>query len=184
MFQVLILMIYGYFHMLLWYKRDVSKNTVSKQNIRAAKTTLLIMCTCTCGWLPAVINHLAICLENCSFKYEDVSKDTLFVLHSVSYVLIILKSTSNPLIFAMRQQNIKMALAKLCYRIRYCRCRDPPMGITNGTKKLSKYSFRATTSTTSNVKDIEKFSLLQDTTEPKTKKDAKVLTENKTNSSR
>ena len=152
--------------MLLWYKRDVSKNTVSKQNIRAAKTTLLIMCTCTCGWLPAVINHLVICLENCSFKLEDVSADTLFALHSVSYILIILKSTSNPLIFAMRQKNIKTALAKLCYRIRHCQ-KDPPMGnSSNGTKKLSKYSFRATTSTTSNAKDIEKFSLLQNTKKP------------------
>ena len=39
----LILLIYTYFHILLWHKRDVTKSTVSKQNIRAAKTTLLIM---------------------------------------------------------------------------------------------------------------------------------------------
>merc|ERR1711981_1093412 len=39
----LIFIIYGYFHILLWYKRDITKSTVSMQNIRAAKTTLLIM---------------------------------------------------------------------------------------------------------------------------------------------
>ena len=39
----LILLIYAYFHILLWHKRDITKSTVSKQNIRAAKTTLLIM---------------------------------------------------------------------------------------------------------------------------------------------
>ena len=46
--NALILIIYVYFHILLWYKRDISKSTVSRQNIRAAKTTLLIMVPFMC----------------------------------------------------------------------------------------------------------------------------------------
>ena len=89
----LIFIIYGYFHILLWYKRDITKSTVSKQNIRAAKTTLLIMFTCTCGWLPAVVNHLIICEDDvrCPYQIQDFSIETLVIMHSISYVLVIMK---------------------------------------------------------------------------------------------
>ena len=118
---LLILVIYGYFHYLLWVKRDVSKSTVSRQNIKAAKTTLLIMFTCTCGWLPAVVNHLLICNQGCRYQSQDFQPNTLFLMHSISYVLVIFKSFSNPMIFAVRQKNIRQALKRLAFFVRHCR---------------------------------------------------------------
>jgi hypothetical protein len=117
----LILAIYAYFHILLWNKRDISKSTVSKQNIRAAKTTFLIMFTCTAGWLPATVNHLLICENGCQYRNEDFSFNTIFVLHAISYVLIILKSFTNPLIFAVRQKNIREAVKRLIFFLRHCK---------------------------------------------------------------
>ena len=64
----LILILYGHFHVILW-RRDVTKNSISRQNVRAARITFLIMLTCTLGWLPAVVNHLLICNEGCRYEY-------------------------------------------------------------------------------------------------------------------
>ncbi len=97
---------------------------VSKQNVRAAKTTILIMFTCTAGWLPAVVNHLLICEEGCRYVPQDFSINTTFIMHAVSYVLIILKSFSNPLIFALRQKNIREAMARLFVFLRHCDRRE------------------------------------------------------------
>ena len=55
----------------------------SRQNIRAARITFLIMLTCTLGWLPAVINHLLICSKGCRYKPSDFSQQTLFIMHAV-----------------------------------------------------------------------------------------------------
>ena len=118
------MVIYALFHTLLWVKRDISKSSISKQNIKAAKTTLIIMLTCTIGWLPAVFTHLLICLEGCQYQLQNFSPHTLFIISSISYSLLILKSFSNPMIFAMRQQNIREALKRLLHYIRYCQDTD------------------------------------------------------------
>ena len=78
------------------------------------------MFTCTVGWLPAVVNHLLICLEGCRLRPQDISPETTFIVHAVSYVLIILKSFTNPLIFALRQQNIRGSIKRLLLAIRHC----------------------------------------------------------------
>ena len=109
----IILLLYLRFHTLLWRRRDVSKSSISRQNIRAARVTFLIILTCTCGWLPAVVNHLIVCESGCRYKPRDFSADHLFIMHAVGYVLVILKSFSNPLIFAFRQSNIQQALIRL-----------------------------------------------------------------------
>jgi hypothetical protein len=115
-----ILVLYIYFHSLLWRRRDISKSSVSRQNIRAARITFLIMLTCTCGWIPAVVNHLLICSNGCRYRPSDFSANTLFIMHAVGYVLVILKSFTNPLIFAFRQSNIQRALVRLARLVFYC----------------------------------------------------------------
>ena len=118
-----ILVLYLHFHCLLWRRRDVSRSSsVSRQNIRAARVTFLIMLTCTLGWLPAVTNHLLICEDGCRYSASDFSHSTLFVVHAVGYVLVILKSFTNPLIFAFRQSNIQHALIRLVCRFCCCCC--------------------------------------------------------------
>ena len=116
----LIMGIYVLFHWVLWMKRDISKSSISKQNIKAAQTTLIIMFTCTIGWLPAVFTHLLICLEGCQYELQSFSPDTMFTISSICYSLLIFKSFSNPMIFAIRQHNIREALKRLLHYIRYC----------------------------------------------------------------
>lgn len=118
---LLIMIIYALFHSILWGKRDIRQSAISKQNIKAAKTTLMILFTCTAGWLPAVTCHLLICEDNCKFKYQDFSITKILLMHSVSYILMVLKSFSNPLIFAIRQKNIRNALKSLFYCIKHCK---------------------------------------------------------------
>ena len=101
-------------------KRDVSKSSISQQNIKAAKTTLIIMLTCTLGWLPAVFTHLLICMEGCAYQLQSFSIESMFIITSISYSLLIFKSFSNPMIFAIRQRNIREALKRLLHYIRYC----------------------------------------------------------------
>jgi hypothetical protein len=60
------------------------------------------MATCTIGWIPAVANFLLICPEDCRYKPNDFSHQALFAMHAVGYVLVIMKSFANPLIFALR----------------------------------------------------------------------------------
>ena len=79
-------------------------------SFRAARITLLIISTCTVGWIPAVVNFLLVCPSDCKYKPSDLSAETLFAMHAVGYVLVILKSLANPLIFALRQTHIKAAL--------------------------------------------------------------------------
>ena len=78
-----------------------------------------------CGWLPAVVNHLLVCNEGCRYHPKDFSPQTLFLICSIGYVLVILKSFTNPLIFAIRQKNIQEALKRFIYIIRYCK--DKPI---------------------------------------------------------
>ena len=77
---------------------------------RAARITFLIISTCTVGWIPAVVNFLLVCPSDCEYKPSDLSAETLFAMHAVGYVLVILKSLANPLIFALRQSHIKAAI--------------------------------------------------------------------------
>lgn len=133
-----ILLLYLYFHSLLWRRRDVSKSSISRQNIRAARITFLIILTCTLGWLPAVINHLLICMGGCKYEPSDFGSQTLFIMHAVGYLLVILKSFSNPLIFAFRQNNIQQALIRL-YLIVCCCCKSKSAEAAL-YRKTSRYS--------------------------------------------
>lgn len=118
---LLIIIIYALFHSILWGKRDIRQSTISKQNIKAAKTTLMILFTCTVGWLPAVTCHLLICEDNCKFKIQDFSINNILLMHSVSYILMVCKSFTNPLIFAIRQKNIRNGLQSLFYCLKHCK---------------------------------------------------------------
>ena len=80
-----------------------------------------------CGWLPAVVNHLLVCNEGCRYHPNDFSPQTLFLMCSVGYILVILKSLTNPLIFAIRQKNIREALKRFFHVIRYCKDRPVSM---------------------------------------------------------
>ena len=82
-----------------------------------------------CGWLPAVVNHLLVCHEGCLYHPDDFSPQSLFLMCSVVYTLVILKSLTNPLIFAIRQKNIREALKRLFHIIRYCK--DKPISTSH-----------------------------------------------------
>ncbi len=138
-----IIFLYLFFHSMLWRRRDVTKSSISRQNIRAARVTFLIILTCTCGWLPAVVNHLVVCNVGCLYKYEEFSREYLFIMHAVGYLLVILKSFSNPLIFAFRQANIQHALIRLHVFVCCC-CRLKYAEKALLDRKVSRYSVTRT----------------------------------------
>eukprot|EP00094_Tigriopus_californicus_P002916 TCALIF_02812-PA protein Name:"Protein of unknown function" AED:0.19 eAED:0.19 QI:0/0.5/0/0.66/0.5/0.66/3/0/381 len=111
---ILIVFLYCTFLYIIW-RRDISMNSICRQNIRASKITFLIMLTCAIGWMPAVFLNLLICKEGCIFELENISNPIKLSLHGISYALIVAKSFSDPLIFAFRQVNIKMAVLHLSH---------------------------------------------------------------------
>ena len=115
--------------------------------------------TCMFGWLPAVVNHLLVCNKGCRYNPEDFSHQTLFLMHAVGYILVILKSLTNPLIFAIRQKNIREALKRFFHVIRYCKDRpvlvsqlhSPPISVgvnapTQKNKRLQELTHDSTKS--------------------------------------
>ena len=110
---------------------------------RAARITFLIILTCTCGWMPAVINHLLICASGCKKKPDDFSRQTLFIMHAVGYLLVIMKSFSNPLIFAFRQSNIQKALICL-YQFLFCCKKEAASSLQRQTSRYSSFTRTST----------------------------------------
>ena len=111
------------------------------------------------GWLPAVVNHLLVCNKGCRYNPDDFSHQTLFLMHAVGYILVILKSLTNPLIFAIRQKNIREALKRFFHVIRYCKDRpvlvsqlhSPPISVgvnapTQKNKRLQELTHESTKS--------------------------------------
>lgn len=79
----------------------------------AAVTTSLIIGTFVFGWIPSVFLFLFICV-NCVFDlsmFQTVhGQNTLFYLGFFSNVAIVLKSLLDPIIYAARVKEIKLAL--------------------------------------------------------------------------
>ena len=58
-------------------------------------------------------------------------------MHAVGYILVILKSFTNPLIFAFRQSNIQQALISLFYRVT---CRKEKALLSRVTSRYSSFT--------------------------------------------
>lgn len=85
-------------------------------NIRAIKTTLLILGSCVLGWMPAVLAYSIMCSEGCpiSGKYlKEVSEKHPVLLHIMMWLktfFLILKTLINPIIYTIRMTEIQVVI--------------------------------------------------------------------------
>ncbi|KAJ9584830.1 hypothetical protein L9F63_020827, partial [Diploptera punctata] len=88
------------------------------RNVKAIYTTLLILGSFIIGWMPAVLSNLLVC-NDCIFEFNSFNKYFMFFFHCIVNLLIIVKTLLNPIIYAARMHEIKMAIprmhASLCH---------------------------------------------------------------------
>ncbi|XP_025266717.1 trace amine-associated receptor 2-like [Camponotus floridanus] len=81
------------------------------RNVKAIHTTLYILGSFLIGWMPAVIIFMLVCID-CMFQL-NVSKQIEFLIYAVINGLIILKTLINPIIYAARMHEIKVATRRM-----------------------------------------------------------------------
>ncbi|CAL1680360.1 unnamed protein product [Lasius platythorax] len=82
------------------------------QNVKAVHTTLYILGSFVIGWMPAVIVYMLVC-NDCILQLNGVSMHTTFFIYAVINGLIILKTLINPIIYAARMHEIKVATRRM-----------------------------------------------------------------------
>lgn len=83
-------------------------------NIRAIKTTLLILGSCVLGWMPAVLAYSIMCQDGCPIsgkRLEEIWENHKVLLHIFMWLktfFLILKSLINPIIYTIRMTEIQV----------------------------------------------------------------------------
>nr|CAD7409056.1 unnamed protein product [Timema cristinae] len=88
------------------------------RTVKAVYTTLLILGSFVIGWLPAVITYILIC-DDCVFKFTDIDPVLNTLVNAIVNFLIICKTLFNPIVYAARMQEIKIALHQM--KLNVCR---------------------------------------------------------------
>ena len=86
--------------------------TQLNKNVKAVVTTLLILGTYVFGWMPAVLNFILFCVD-CSAGPMPLGRRPHLALNILVNTLIILKCLVNPIIYALRMTEIRIALRRL-----------------------------------------------------------------------
>ncbi|XP_012288800.1 lysophosphatidic acid receptor 1 [Orussus abietinus] len=90
---------------------DNSQQSTPQQmvkNVKAIHTTLYILGSYMVGWMPATIIFALVC-NDCLLNFDWMSEKNKFILYSLFNCLIILKTLVNPIIYAARMHEIKVA---------------------------------------------------------------------------
>ncbi|GAB1863998.1 Trace amine-associated receptor 4-like [Camponotus japonicus] len=82
------------------------------RNVKAIHTTLYILGSFVIGWMPAVIVNMLFCID-CMLQLNGVSVQIKFFIYAVINGLIILKTLVNPIIYAARMHEIKVATKRM-----------------------------------------------------------------------
>lgn len=89
------------------------------RSVKAIKTTVLILGTYIIGWMPAVLLYSLVCAD-CIYSFTAANRVTMFSLYTTCNFLYILKTFVDPIIYAARMHEIKMALKRM--KMYCCRC--------------------------------------------------------------
>ncbi|XP_018577273.1 octopamine receptor beta-2R-like [Anoplophora glabripennis] len=82
-------------------------------NIKAIKTTLLILGSCFIGWMPALLFFILMCRNDCPINGETLNtlnqeyKYEVMTLRLIDNMLVIMKMLANPIIYTIRMKEIK-----------------------------------------------------------------------------
>ncbi|XP_067203754.1 trace amine-associated receptor 4-like isoform X2 [Linepithema humile] len=101
---------------------EVTRNNNRRmaRNIKAINTTLYILGSFIIGWMPGVIMFMLFC-EDCVWQLKNViSMNIAFIIYTIINFLIILKTLVNPIIYAARMHEIKIAKRRMCDAL--CKC--------------------------------------------------------------
>lgn len=85
-------------------------------NIKAIKTTLLILGSCFIGWMPALLFFILMCRNDCPINGETLNtlnqdyKYEVMTLRLIDNMLVIMKMLANPIIYTIRMKEIKVRL--------------------------------------------------------------------------
>ncbi|XP_037081108.1 melanocyte-stimulating hormone receptor-like [Pollicipes pollicipes] len=80
-----------------------------KSSVKAIVTTLLILGTYILGWMPGLLTYILICAD-CAFHARDLGLQAQLGMTITANTLIVLKCLVDPVIYAARMPEIKMAL--------------------------------------------------------------------------
>lgn len=85
-----------------------------RQSVKAAVTTLVIIGTYTVGYMPAVLVYIIRC-EDCAipFTTDGNTVEVFFYVNAFTNTLMILKVLVNPIIYAARMKDIRLALKRM-----------------------------------------------------------------------
>ncbi|XP_069668840.1 melanocortin receptor 5-like [Periplaneta americana] len=97
-------------------------NQQMARSVKAIHTTLFILGSFIVGWMPAVLSYLLLC-EDCLFHHNNsFNKFVTFFIYTIVNLLIISKTLLNPIIYAARMHEIKMAIPRMHSTLCHCCC--------------------------------------------------------------
>ena len=117
-FVPLICMFFAYSHIFIIVRQHQrgslrSQNSSQlKSSVKAVVTTLLILGTYILCWMPAVITFILICFD-CTLHPRQLHWRTHLDLAITTNTLVVLKCLVDPVIYAARMPEIKLALRRL-----------------------------------------------------------------------
>ncbi|XP_043236603.1 adrenocorticotropic hormone receptor-like [Amphibalanus amphitrite] len=117
-FVPLICMFFAYTHIFIMvrqHQRGSLRNQNSSQlksSVKAVVTTLLILGTYILCWMPAVVTFILICYD-CSMHPRQLHWRTHLEMAITTNTLVVLKCLVDPVIYAARMPEIKLALRRL-----------------------------------------------------------------------
>ncbi|XP_011877478.1 PREDICTED: trace amine-associated receptor 4-like isoform X1 [Vollenhovia emeryi] len=82
------------------------------RNVKAIHTTLYILGSFVIGWMPGVTMYMLVC-NDCVLQLRGVSARVMFFIYAIINGLIILKTLVNPIIYAARMHEIKIAMRRM-----------------------------------------------------------------------
>jgi len=98
-------------------RRRFQNSNQLARSVKAVKTTVLILGTYVLGWMPAVMVYCLVCAD-CAYSFNFADRITTFCIYTTCNLLFILKTLVDPIIYAARMHEIKIALKKM----RACVC--------------------------------------------------------------
>ncbi|XP_067004178.2 glucose-dependent insulinotropic receptor-like [Anabrus simplex] len=107
------------------------------KNVKAIYTTMFILGSFFMGWMPALLVYLLMC-HDCVYPINFGHKVVMFGVHSFANFLIILKTLLNPIIYAARMHEIKVAMRRMHFSIRRVCCPYLPPNPNDGVIETSQ----------------------------------------------
>ncbi|XP_065338945.1 melanocortin receptor 5-like [Cloeon dipterum] len=93
-------------------RRRFQNSNQLARSVKAVKTTVMIMGTYVVGWMPAVLVFCLVCAD-CVYHFDTASRVTMLYIYTTINFLYILKTLVDPIIYAARMHEIKLALRKM-----------------------------------------------------------------------